>query len=93
MLRRMEPADVVVYGATGYTGRLICLELVRQNVPFVVAGRNRDKLLALVASLGIPIELEVAALDDPAALARMAGRGKVVLDCAGPFARWGRVVI
>jgi short subunit dehydrogenase-like uncharacterized protein len=92
MLHRMAPADVIVYGATGYTGRLICSELVRQKVPFVVAGRNRDKLAALVASLGVAVEIEVAALDDPAALARMAARGKVVLDCAGPFARWGRVV-
>jgi len=88
----MQPIAVGVYGASGYTGRLICAELVRRKVPFLVAGRNRDKLLALVASLGVSAEIEVAALDDPAGLERIASRVKVVLDCAGPFGRWGRVV-
>ena len=35
---------VVVYGASGYTGRLICEYLREYNVPFVAAGRNRERL-------------------------------------------------
>jgi saccharopine dehydrogenase (NAD+, L-lysine-forming) len=83
-----EPVPVVVYGATGYTGRLVCAELVRQNVAFVAAGRDANKLAALPG----PIETVVAALDDAPALERMAARGRVVLDCAGPFVKYGRPV-
>ena len=35
---------VVVYGASGYTGRLICEYLREFNVPFIAAGRDKDKL-------------------------------------------------
>ena len=87
-----DPVSVVVYGASGYTGRLVCAELQRAGTSFAVSGRDKQKLDALVASLGQPIETIVAPLDDAAALARMASRGKVVLDCAGPFVRWGKPV-
>src|SRR5947207_1495644 len=40
-------AAVVVYGATGYTGRLICAALARRGVPFIAAGRDADTLAAL----------------------------------------------
>ena len=41
---------VVVYGASGYTGRLICEYLRQYNVPFVAAGRNAGKLKAAMDS-------------------------------------------
>lgn len=46
-----EAEPITVYGATGYTGRLISAELARRGVPFIVAGRNREKLEALAAEL------------------------------------------
>lgn len=85
-------ADVVVYGATGFTGRLICSELARRKVSFVVAGRDRAKLTALAASLPSEPEVAVAALDDPKALQEAIARGRVVLACAGPFHRMGAPV-
>jgi short subunit dehydrogenase-like uncharacterized protein len=88
----MDP-EIVVYGATGYTGRLICHELVRKNVAFAIAGRDHAKLTALAASLKPSPEVIVAALDDAAALQAMAARGKAVLACAGPFAKLGRPVL
>lgn len=85
--------DVVVYGATGFTGRLVCAELARRKVRFAVAGRDQAKLTALSASLpGAQPEVLVAALDDAAALDRAIARGRVVLACAGPFARMGAPV-
>ena len=42
----MSDKPVVVYGASGYTGRLICEYLREYNVPFVAAGRDEDKLKA-----------------------------------------------
>ena len=88
----MDPAPIVVFGATGYTGRLICAELDRRGTRFVAAARDRKKLEQLVAGLSRPVEIEVASVDDPASLRRMCGRARVVLDCVGPFARWGRAV-
>jgi saccharopine dehydrogenase (NAD+, L-lysine-forming) len=83
--------DVIVYGASGYTGRLICAELQRRKVDFAVAGRDEAKLRALAAAVGEPAVI-LAGLDDPPALERMAAAARVVLDCAGPFARLGRAV-
>jgi saccharopine dehydrogenase (NAD+, L-lysine-forming) len=89
----MASVDVVVYGATGFTGRLVCAELSRRKVPFAVAGRDRAKLTALSASLTTAVpEVLVAALDDAAALERAVAVGRVVLACAGPFARLGAPV-
>ena len=42
----MSDKPVVVYGASGYTGRLICEYLREYNVPFVAAGRDGGKLKA-----------------------------------------------
>ena len=47
----MDHFDVIVYGATGYTGRLICQELARKNISFAVAGRDHAKLTALGQSV------------------------------------------
>ena len=89
----MSDVAVVVYGATGFTGRLVCAELARRKVSFAVAGRDRSKLTALAGSLGAAQpEVLVAALDDRAALEAAIARGRVVLACAGPFARMGEPV-
>lgn len=90
-----ERDPIVVYGATGFTGRLICDALDRRGVRFRIAGRDRDKLRLLAGALGrLPSDVvDVAPLDDARALERMASRAKVVLDCAGPFAKMGRPVL
>jgi saccharopine dehydrogenase (NAD+, L-lysine-forming) len=85
-----EPLPIVVYGATGFTGRLVCTELHRRGNRFAIAGRDEKKLRALAHTVGGP-EIVVADLE-PRALLAMAERGRVVLDCAGPFAKLGRPV-
>ena len=73
----MADVAVVVYGATGFTGRLVCAELARRKAKFAVAGRDHAKLTALSASLGAAEpEVLVAALDDRAALEEI-GRAHV----------------
>jgi short subunit dehydrogenase-like uncharacterized protein len=79
---------IIVYGASGYTGRMVCAELQRRKLPFIAAGRDEEKLKKLP---GNP-EISVAPLDDAAALERLMKRGKCVLDCAGPFVRMGKPV-
>jgi saccharopine dehydrogenase (NAD+, L-lysine-forming) len=82
---------IIVYGATGFTGRLISARLQQTRTPFAISGRDERKLRALAATVGDP-EVIVAPLDDAAALERMAARGRVVLDCAGPFVVMGKAV-
>ena len=44
----MTDKPVVVYGVSGYTGRLVCEYLREYNVPFVAAGRDKDKVQDVV---------------------------------------------
>ncbi len=74
---------IVVYGATGYTGRLIIQEAVAKGLRPVVAGRNAEAVRALAAEFGL--EGRVASLDDAASLDAAFAGMRVVLNCAGPF--------
>ncbi len=85
--------DVVLYGATGYTGRLIAEELAEHEADIGLAGRDRSKLEALAGELDTEPELFVASVDDRPALDAMAQRTEVVLSAAGPFKRLGPPVL
>lgn len=76
---------LLLYGATGYTGRIIAARLLERGLRPVLAGRNRGKLEALGRSLSL--SHRVAALDDRAQLDRALHDIQVVLHAAGPFSR------
>lgn len=81
---------IVIYGATGYTGRLVAAELVSRKVDIVLAGRSAERLAELASRLGLgPESVARAPLDDPRALIEAAQRGAVLINCAGPFAHTG----
>jgi short subunit dehydrogenase-like uncharacterized protein len=84
---------IAVYGATGYTGRLVASELAAADAEFVLAGRSRDKLEALAASLGASPDVEVVSLDDAASLRDLLEPCEAVIACAGPFAIHGEPVL
>src|SRR3989304_5601203 len=73
----------LLYGATGYTGRLIARMAVQRGLRPTLAGRNPGKVGVLAAELGL--ESRVAALEDPAAVDAMLSGVTLVLHCAGPF--------
>jgi len=50
----MDNHKVLVYGATGYTGKLICLRLKELNINFAIAGRNKAKIAELSSQLNVP---------------------------------------
>ena len=75
--------DWMIYGANGYTGRLVALEAKRRGLTPVLAGRNASEIERMGADLDCPAR--VFALDDPEAVKRgLEGMG-LVLHCAGPF--------
>jgi short subunit dehydrogenase-like uncharacterized protein len=85
-------APIAVYGATGFTGRLIARELKRLGADVLLAGRNRGKLEALSEELG-GVPVVAVSLDDPAGLREMLEPCSVVAACAGPFSLHGEPVV
>ena len=78
----MKPR-LVVYGANGYTGRLIAQAAAQRGLAPVLAGRSREAVAALAAELRC--ESRAFDLSDPAGIARGLEGCGVVIHCAGPF--------
>ena len=87
-----QTGPIAVYGATGYTGKLVAAELARREAEFVIAGRSREKLEALSAELG-GVPSVTASLDDSAALRSLLEPCAAVIACAGPFTLHGEPVL
>jgi short subunit dehydrogenase-like uncharacterized protein len=79
---------IVLFGATGYTGRLTAEALVRRGAAPVLAGRNRESLAELATSLG-GLDVAVADVAEPASVDRLASGGAVLVSTVGPFTRYG----
>ena len=79
---------VVVYGASGYTGRLVCEYLREYNVPFIAAGRDAARIRAAMDKIpGIDsVDYEVVQVEHSVAVLTDLFRGaRVVCNMAGPF--------
>lgn len=93
--------DIVVYGATGYTGRLVAEHFVREygsqpEAPkWAMAGRNLTKLQDVRDAIGAPADtpLIVADADDPVSLETMCNRTRVVLTTVGPYQLYGDALV
>ncbi|MEM1395969.1 MAG: saccharopine dehydrogenase NADP-binding domain-containing protein [Pseudomonadota bacterium] len=88
--------DVVVYGASGYTGRLVAEYLGQRQsddsaISFAMAGRNVDKLAAVRDEIGVSADTPLLKADasDPQSLKDMCGKAKVVLTTVGPYQLYG----
>ncbi len=82
--------DLVVFGATGFTGRLVAEYIARQNPQrWAIAGRNADKL----AALGLNVPTVIVDAMDPAACAAVARRTKVVCTTVGPYSKYGSALV
>jgi short subunit dehydrogenase-like uncharacterized protein len=82
------PSQIVVFGATGYTGRLTAERLVAHGERPLLAGRSDDRLSELAERLG-GLEWRVADVDRPETVAALVEHGDVLLSTVGPFMRWG----
>lgn len=81
-------ADVLLFGATGYTGKLTAEALAEDGVDFAIAGRNRVKLEDLAHRTGDP-EIRVVEAGDVDALADALSDARVLITCVGPFIELG----
>ena len=89
--------DIIVYGATGYTGRLVAEYLIsRQDASkWAMAGRSLTKLEEVRDLIGAPADtpLVVADATDTASLDAMCRRTKVVLTTVGPYQLYGNELV
>src|ERR1700760_4239677 len=92
-----EKKPVVVYGASGYTGRLVCEYLREYNIPFIAAGRSAGKLDAAMKANVAGIETaDYEVVEVPhtvTALTELFKGASVVLNTVGPFAKFGGEVV
>jgi len=88
-----QSGPIVVYGATGFTGRLVTSELAQSGADFIVAGRSAEKLDALRRDFGLEVPARPASVDDPASLRSLFSDCAVVANCAGPFIKLGEPVL
>ena len=94
----MKPAaefDIVVYGASGFTGQLVAEYLAAEyrgsDIKWAMAGRSLDKLASVRDAIGAPRDLPLIAADasDPASLKAMVDRTASVLTTVGPYQLYG----
>jgi short subunit dehydrogenase-like uncharacterized protein len=84
-------ADVLVYGANGYTGRLVVERAHEVGMRPIVAGRSRDAIEALAREHGLPHR--VFGLDDPPRIREGIRGARLVLHCAGPYSETSRPML
>jgi short subunit dehydrogenase-like uncharacterized protein len=99
----MKPSskfDIVVYGATGFTGRLVAEYLAThyrgdRDLKWAMAGRSLDKLASVRDAIGAPADtpLIVADAGDPASLEAMIEQTKSVLTTVGPYQFYGSELV
>ncbi len=89
--------DVVVYGATGFTGRLVAeyIAATHPDIRWAMAGRSEAKLESVRDEMGVPAStpLIVADSSDPASLKAMAERTRGVVTTVGPYQKYGEPLV
>jgi len=91
-----DKKKVVVYGASGYTGRLVCEYLREFNVPFIAAGRDKARIaeaLETVPGIGT-VDHDIVEVEHAVGpLSELFDGASVVCNMVGPFATYGHEVV
>ena len=96
-----RPFDLLVYGATGYTGKKVAQYVIEKypTLRTAIAGRNQEKLNIIAEELNLPkTAVLVATLEDDGSgtnptLIEVLKTAKIVLACAGPYNRCGMPLV
>jgi short subunit dehydrogenase-like uncharacterized protein len=99
----MKPSsqfDIVVYGASGFTGRLVAEYLASRygkdgDLKWAMAGRSLDKLASVRDAVGAPADTPLVAADaeDPASLQAMLDQTRSVISTVGPYQLYGSELV
>jgi short subunit dehydrogenase-like uncharacterized protein len=92
--------DIVVYGATGFTGQLVAEYLAahyigKSDPKWAMAGRSLDKLASVRDAIGAPADMPLIVADagDPASLKAMVDQTRSVLTTVGPYQLYGSELV
>lgn len=88
--------DVVVYGASGFTGRLVAEYLTQRKITgWAMAGRNTAKLAEVRDLVGAPKDIPLIEADasNPGSLAALCARTQVILTTVGPYQLYGSPLV
>jgi short subunit dehydrogenase-like uncharacterized protein len=92
--------DIIVYGATGFTGQLVAEYLAAHYTgagapKWAMAGRSLDKLASVRDAIGAPADTALVQADasDPASLQRMIDQTKSVITTVGPYLLYGNELV
>jgi len=100
---RSREFDIVLWGATGFTGRLVAERLVRNylqkdgnraGLRLALAGRNKEKVEAVAQEIGAPdLSILIGDSFDAESLDAIASRAEVVITTVGPYAKYGHELV
>ena len=92
--------DVVIFGASGYTGKLVAEYMHDQygddqSIKYAIAGRNSEKLLELKKELGLNKDIKILEVDssDLDSLDKMTASAKCILTTVGPYQLYGSKLV
>ena len=87
--------DIIIYGATGFTGKLCVkyFQSLNTTVTWAMAGRNLIKLEKVATENQTNVEILIADSDDEKALDNLTSRARVILSTTGPFHRYGSKLV
>jgi len=92
--------DVVVYGATGFTGKLVVEYMLNQygndeSITWAMAGRSHEKLIAVRDALGVSHDVALLTVDsnDESSIVEMVKQTKCVLTTVGPYQLYGPSIV
>src|ERR1700722_17223375 len=96
----MAEVDIIVWGATGYTGRLVAAHLLDTygaagDLKWAMGGRSAGKLAEVRAQIGAPESLPLIVADaaDAAGLDAMVRRASVIISTVGPYQLYGSPLV
>ncbi|MEO3754342.1 saccharopine dehydrogenase NADP-binding domain-containing protein [Streptomyces sp. B6B3] len=88
--------EIAVYGASGFTGRLVVAELARRGVRVVLVGRDEGRLRRVAVAgtaAGTDADVRVAGVEEPAVLVAAFDGCAAVVNCVAPFESFGEPVV
>lgn len=97
-----ERLDVIIFGASGFTGKNTVFEAVTvlKGLRWGIAGRNLEKLKAVLKEVGVKakkdlsqVPIVIADVNDESALLEMAKKCRIVVNTAGPYRFYGENVV
>ena len=98
--------DIIVFGATGYTGGYVVENLVKtidqenSDLTWGVAGRSEKKIREVldevskhVGRILDGVQVILADVSDEDSILKMCQRGRIIINCVGPYSLYGEVVV